>query len=498
MALWVVPMIGAVLLPGLWWTSADRPFAVRPDLVMTMTVFVAVVAVAMLAALSNGFRRRIRWSLGVTASVVIAGFQWRMFTIAGESVADSTGMALAADVIPVLLAGGLLWLTVRLAGDWQFAVLSATAMVVVIGFLGVATLGLMAPAPPKYEANTPRTDDPDVLLLVLDGYGRADWLTDEYGFTNADFLEALEERGFSIATAATPNYGYTFASVGTMLNMDYLFAPGEISDIERTQMRAALTGSTGLLTTFDEAGYETVYIENQWGGSLCGGAIDRCIRDGLVERSLWTLGQMTILAPVARMIQPEAFHTVSTQHLMALGDYVAAPRIDDAPRITFAHLLVPHHPLLLNADCTSRSKDDRTYWSGEGGAALEARRSSYVEQVKCVNSKTLEALDRLIEQNPEAVIMITGDHGPGSRLDVNLDYTDVASAAIDERMKILSAYRLPGCEDTFRIDLTPVNGTRLLANCALGMDLSSLPDENRWIDLDGEGIVLDITDRVGG
>ncbi|MDX2342280.1 MAG: hypothetical protein QNL12_00390, partial [Acidimicrobiia bacterium] len=161
-ALWVVPMIGAVLIPGLWWTSADRPFAFRPDLIMTMTLSVLLFAVGVLAILSNGFRRRIRWSLGVTASVVIAAFQWRMFTIAGESVADSTGIALAGDVIPVPLAGGLLWLTVRLAGDWQFAVLFAVAMAVAVASLGITALGLVAPAPPPLTITAAPSDAPDV------------------------------------------------------------------------------------------------------------------------------------------------------------------------------------------------------------------------------------------------------------------------------------------------------------------------------------------------
>ena len=47
-------------------------------------------------------------------------------------------------------------------------------------------------------------------------------------------------------------------------------------------------------------------------------------------------------------------------------------------------------------------------------------------------------------------------------------------------MQILSAYRLPGCRDWFRDDLTPVNGIRLATNCAIGTTFDEIPDYNFW------------------
>jgi len=494
--LWLVPLVGAILTPGLWWTSADWPFAFRPDLVATMTLFVAMAATLVLAILSRGFRWRIRWSLGVATAVVIAGFQWRMFTIAGESVADTMGIPLIGDITPVALAGALLWLAVRLAQDWQFALITGIVLTAAVGVLGLANLALVAPAPAALVIEPASADSPDVILLVLDGYARADWLGQEYEFDNSPFLKELESRGFAIATAATPNYGYTYASVSTMLNLDYVFAPGEITDDEREQMRAALTGAAGLIPAFREAGYEIAYIENAWGGSQCGSAVDWCIRDGLTERSLWNVGQMTILAPVFRMLRPDPFNRLSTDHLDELGDLVTTTTVDDKPRFTFAHMLIPHAPMLLNADCTRHSYDETSRWGADGGELLAARRHNFTELTTCVNTMVLDALDSFLEQNPDAVVMITGDHGPGSTLDANLPIEELSDFTVQERMKILSAYRLPGCEDAFRIDLTPVNGTRLLTNCALGTDFAPLPDFNRWADLDGEGNVVDITARL--
>jgi hypothetical protein len=157
---------------------------------------------------------------------------------------------------------------------------------------------------------------------------------------------------------------------------------------------------------------------------------------------------------------------------------------------------MPHTPLLLDSECNRHGTNELRRWGAEGGDLLAARRLNYVEQTRCVNSKVLDALDALLSANPDALVMITGDHGPGSTLDVNLSLDLLPNAAIQERMKTLGAYRLPGCSDSFRDDLTPVNGTRILTSCALGASLTPLPDLNRWADLDGEGFVTDITSRL--
>jgi hypothetical protein len=108
----------------------------------------------------------------------------------------------------------------------------------------------------------------------------------------------------------------------------------------------------------------------------------------------------------------------------------------------------------------------------------------------------LEAIDALISAQPEAIVMITGDHGPASTLDVNLPLDDLEDHTIQERMKILSAYRLPGCNHDVGAGITPVNGARLLANCSIDANLMMVPDINYWLDLDIEGTVTDITASV--
>jgi hypothetical protein len=135
--------------------------------------------------------------------------------------------------------------------------------------------------------------------------------------------------------------------------------------------------------------------------------------------------------------------------------------------------------LLLNADCSREPHDDLRRW-GSDPTKLQARRHNYGVQASCVNQLVLDAVDQLIIRDPNAVVMITADHGPASTLDFDLPPAQLSEETIIERMTILSAYRLPGCERQIRPDVTPVNGARILTDCALGMNLGEIPNRNYW------------------
>ncbi|MCP3996203.1 MAG: hypothetical protein GY722_14255 [bacterium] len=52
-------------------------------------------------------------------------------------------------------------------------------------------------------------------------------------------------------------------------------------------------------------------------------------------------------------------------------------------------------------------------------------------------------------------------------------------------MSILSAYRLPGCEGATYPEITPVNGVRAMAACALDQEFLPIEDISRWITNEG-------------
>ncbi len=63
---------------------------------------------------------------------------------------------------------------------------------------------------------------PDIYYIVLDAYARQDVLKENYGYDNSAFISELERMGFYVARCGQSNYGLTYLSIASTLNMDYL------------------------------------------------------------------------------------------------------------------------------------------------------------------------------------------------------------------------------------------------------------------------------------
>ncbi|MCP4966592.1 MAG: sulfatase-like hydrolase/transferase [bacterium] len=496
LVLWVVPLIAVILIPGLVWMIAERPMAARVELALAMTGVVALTGLLLLAAVSNGFRRRIRWSTSVATMAVLVAFQWPTLTYVGRVFEAAVPLPFLADAFPVILAVAFLWVATRIGGEWPFAAITGFGTWLIVVVLLVNTLPYVDRSTPTAQEMSARDGSPDVVLIVMDGYTRADILETQFGFDTTPWLSELEQLGFQIATEARPNYSFTYASIASMLDLDYAYPIGPVTDRHHETMRNSLAGNGALPEQFRERGYEFAYVENAWQGSHCGAAVDICIRDGLVERVLWNLGQVTIMAPILTATRPHPFNTVSLEQLESLPTYVSADRTPGVPRLTFAHLILPHPPFLLNAECERQNTAVRRAFTTASPELIENRRDFYVAQATCTNHKLLESLQQIIADRPDTVIMITGDHGSGSTRLANEPVEEWSDAGIAERMSILSAYRMPGCESFTYPSITPVNGARAMTNCVLDVELDFLDDAVLWSPNDGKGSVTDIAPRL--
>ncbi|MCP4305533.1 MAG: sulfatase-like hydrolase/transferase [bacterium] len=488
--LWAIPVLTAIVLPGLEWVVGERPMAPRYSLVLAMATIVGLVSVILLAILSRMFKYRIRWSMGVTAMIVLVLFHWPPLTSVGNVVAASLRLSFLSDAFPVVLGVAFLWTATRLGGEWPYAAILSVTLLIVGGALFVNTQARVSDEPHSSRVGVAAEGSPDVLLLILDGYTRADVLDNRFGYDNSPFTTELETLGFEVADEAHSNYGYTYAALSSMYELDYVFDIGEIGDADHKALRDALTGDPELFRAFHEKGYEIAFTQNSWSGSACGGSVDVCWRDGLYDATLWALSRMTILAPLVAPVQPHPFNTVSVDHLGALPEIVDSQRTEGVPRLTVAHILLPHQPLLLDADCNRHTGTDREELRVTDPNDIEPRLGYYVEQMKCTNDMVVDALTEIFDKRDNTLVMITGDHGSDSTrvAGVSTEWTD---PEIVERMSILSAYRLPGCADVYET-ITPVNGVRALANCALDVGLGQVPDRHFWAPGSLQGTVINI------
>lgn len=63
---------------------------------------------------------------------------------------------------------------------------------------------------------------PDVYYIILDSYSRPDALLEKHDIDVMPFIHEMEKAGFYYASESQSNYGETFSSLTTSLNMQYL------------------------------------------------------------------------------------------------------------------------------------------------------------------------------------------------------------------------------------------------------------------------------------
>ena len=95
----------------------------------------------------------------------------------------------------------------------------------------------------------------------------------------------------------------------------------------------------------------------------------------------------------------------------------------------FAHLLLPHHPYVLNRDCRYAQRPWLSLWSI---ASVPAKQSAYREQLRCTMAKINDLLKALSRSPARSnnIVIIHGDHG--SRIAKRLNHDNQETGQFDD------------------------------------------------------------------
>jgi hypothetical protein len=147
-------------------------------------------------------------------------------------------LSFAKELVYVIsvLALILIFLTLRtirtLENVTKLLNISAAALVA-ISLIQIGVYTFKTRVPPQALDNVPaqekvpptrgmRDELPNIFFIILDGYARADVLSEIYQFDNTDFLNSLTNKGFFVANQARANYSQTSLTLASCLNMKYL------------------------------------------------------------------------------------------------------------------------------------------------------------------------------------------------------------------------------------------------------------------------------------
>lgn len=314
---------------------------------------------------------------------------------------------------------------------------------------------------------------PDIYYIILDGYGRADVLKNEYEYDNSDFLNGLRDLGFIVGECSQSNYAQTQLSLASSLNFNYIdalsdrFVPG--SD-DRTGLDEFIHHGAAR-QSLEKAGYQTV--------AFATGFLATELRDTdyflSPEYSSGQLNEFESLlmeTTLARLLQDSNRFGMQTagSELFRERTLFALDKLDklsyvQGPKFVFIHLVIPHPPYVFGPTGGPVEPADVGTTKTQEGA------SHYRDQVIYINSRMTEIVPKIIASSTTPpIIVIQGDHGP-----------TVASSP-RSRMSNLNAYFLPGADASIYPTITPVNTFRVIFNEYFGQNLELLDDVSLYSD----------------
>ena len=109
----------------------------------------------------------------------------------------------------------------------------------------------------------------------------------------------------------------------------------------------------------------------------------------------------------------------------------------------------------------------------------------------------LEAVDKIIDKDKDAIIIIQSDHGWKTQNQDQIDISSWSKSQYLESYSILNVLKIPShCNDVLYPSISPVNTFRVVFSCIGFRHFDLLPDRHfaRTIDKNNKYVIKDIYD----
>ena len=355
-------------------------------------------------------------------------------------------------------------------------------ILVVLGMASALSSGALGTTGlfPTTHTTTPRNDLPDVYLLMLDGYPRADTLARDFDFDDTPFLDDMRGLGFEVADRSHSNYNLTVLTLASMMNarhIDDLLADPPADAPGQYRALSHLINDGMAIETARALGYEIVTIPSPFSVVTMYDA-DRVIDSGQVTELELDILQEGVLPRILPGVQRDWLlgqHRSRVTRTFGAMAGLAAER-DSPARLIFGHVMAPHPPSAFAADGSPEDgwgcfPETCTMWDGGQSADPDDVRRLMAGQVAFVNQRVLETVSAIIKDNQRpSVIVVFSDHG------YRFDFGDHQEALHD----LIISYT-PGHRGLFPADATPMNILPRILNSYADADLPMASEESYWI-----------------
>ena len=317
-----------------------------------------------------------------------------------------------------------------------------------------------------------------VFYIVLDGFGRDDTLHRYYDLDLSRFVTFLRTRGFYVADEAQSNYSQTYLALASTLNLSYLddiITAVGAEQANRGPM-AYLISANALTRLARRAGYLVIGIGSDYIATRHFDSVDVCLCE---QYGFDEFQQSAVtLTPLGPLLGKRPYDAHRGKVIASFDD-IESVRSRPGRKFVFAHIVSPHPPFVFGPDGSPRAGDTAADIFSDGDD-FKGTPSDYVlgyrNQTQFLVRRLMMLVDSLLKgPGPAPVIVLQGDHGPGSML----RWQDPGGSNMTERMAILAAYYFPDGPALYPT-ITPINGARALARGYLGAALPFLPDRSAF------------------
>lgn len=291
----------------------------------------------------------------------------------------------------------------------------------------------------------PACPNADIYHIVLDGYGRADVLSELYGIDDTAFLDALRDRGFCVVDSARANYMQTLPAIAVAMGEPVDFIDQDPMDPDRGPLVRSLKQGIHFGVLRRRCAWSRAFATGYFATEMLDA--DRYLAPPTAinefERALIAATPAGVALNLVEAHWGDVLHRRTVEYAFAH----LAVGADDPPRaFTFAHIVAPHPPFVFAPPSATAGAmvplADGDHVVQGGGLTVDQYRAAYRAQIEAVNVRLLRAVDAILANGRESVILLHGDHGPGSLLKWEQRIPDPAAAR--ERLGVLLAVRFPG------------------------------------------------------
>jgi len=312
---------------------------------------------------------------------------------------------------------------------------------------------------------------PDVYYIILDAYAGHESLMKYYDFDNTNFLNELKKRGFTIIDNSRSNYGWSYLSLASSLNMVHHNFDRDLGS-KNYNLAYDMIPKNQVGINFNKLGYETINFNSGWGPTrdLKDFNLTLCKKTNLFDSQvLISILDNSIIHPIYSKF------LVDDKRKRILCQFEELGKINEItknPVFVFSHFMIPHHPFIFGPN--GEALNPVSLEPGQTG--YNDRDYNYIGQLEFANKKIIKSIDEiLLNSKTDPIIILQSDHGsivPNSATD---------EERIQEKMANFNSYRLPhGGEKILYDEITPVNSFRVIFNYYFNGDYDLLDDKSYW------------------